>query len=330
MNRRDFLKVSALAACTSLLPTLKFKGAENWLADLVATADAAWPSYPKKIWNARLNTNMPDLYALYGWIDVPQFTRASDPAYLSTWPVGTDEPSESWHQNFAAVVRSYNLPVKAIHVDHEEWLISTQAERLATATKFANFARTFKTNLPDYQIGFYGYSEINSFVPNTYPGTGAFATFQSKNNDMAAMYQDVDYFCPSFYWPYRRSADPTYPKDYQVKNHIIVHALEQRRLAHVYGHDQPIYPYVWERDGVGSGVGTLQDFDIIELIYQTTYQYADGMTIWGGFHDSTGAQVQQTWAQDTAANAQGAWWNNVLGPRASSGRYWGPADGNRP
>lgn len=319
MNRRDFLKVGALTACASLLPTLKFKGAENWLADLVSTADAAYPTYPKKLWNARLNSGMPNLYTLYGMISTPQLNRTT----VSGWTDGTNaEPDATWHQNFAANVVARNLAVKAIHFDHEDWPVSTQAERLATATKFANFARTFKTNLPTYQIGFYAYPLKVSIATGLYPGAGAFTTFQNANNDFAEVYPLVDYLCPSMYWYYTRKADPTYLRDYQVCNYWIVHLLEQRRLAKAYGTNQPIYPYVWERKASNPDLGKILDFDTMEAMYRINYQYADGLTIWGGAHDAAGNQATQSWATDTAATAEGAWWNNVLGPMITAGRFW--------
>jgi hypothetical protein len=267
---------------------------------------------------------MPNLYALYGMIPVPQLTRADDPAYLSTWPDGVNqEPSSAWHDNFAAAVTALNLPVKAIHVDHEEWSIATQADRLVTATRFANFAQAFKSRMPGWRIGFYGYSIISSIAttPTMLPGKAAFTTFQSKNEDMAAMYPYVDYFCPSSYWSYTRVNDPTYTRDYQVKVYWITHLLEQRRMAKLYGSNQPIYPYVWER---AASLSIPLELDILEAMYRINYQYSDGLTIWGGFFALNGTQTQQTWAQDTASTAQGLWWNNCIGPMLTAGRFWGP------
>lgn len=316
INRRDFLKLGGIAGLAALMP---WKGVDNWIAD----ATAAWPTYTKKIWNARLNTGQPSpsLYATYGWIPTPQLNRVT----VGGWADGLLEPDATWHQNFAANVVARHLPVKAIQFDHEDWPVSTQAERIATATKFANFARNFKSNLPDYQIGFYAYPLSNSIAVGLYPGAGAFNTFRNANIDSAEVYTVVDFICPSMYWPYTRKVDPTYPKDYQVKNYFLVHLMEARRMANLYGSNQPIYPYVWERKGSGTGLGTVLDFDTMEQMYRLCYQYSDGLTIWGGFFDETGAQVQRTWAQDTAVNtAVGAWWNNIIGPMASSGQWWGP------
>src|SRR5262249_17851538 len=71
-NRRDFLKLGGIAGLAALQPwkAMQLLGVTNWedakarLAgwDLSAEAVVAMPS-GKAIWNARLNTDQPDLYS---------------------------------------------------------------------------------------------------------------------------------------------------------------------------------------------------------------------------------------------------------------------------
>ena len=318
MNRRDFLKLGGIAGLAALTPLElfhKFNLGEWW----EAPADAAiFPVNKKTIWNARLNTGMPDLYSLYGMVPVPQLLRNT----VAGWTDPLAEPDATWHQSFAANIVARNLPVKTIHFDHEDWPVSTQGERVATATKFANFARTFKTNLPGYKIGFYAYPLVTYTAPTALPGSANYTTMQTKNEDFAETYSVVDILCPTVYFYYTRFTAPLYKNDFILPYFFIINILEQRRLAKKYGLNQPIYPYVWEREAT---TFTPLDLDTYELMCRLSYQYADGMTIWGGFFDLSGTQAQQTWAQDTGTGIQGAWWNNLLFPMISAGRFWNQA-----
>lgn len=325
MNRRDFLKRSLILGSAAIIAPYSL----NWRPQK-ALAQTAIPLPAKTIWWARLNSGMPDMYALYGWMNVPQYSRVKVTGYAGSWPVDTDEPSGTWHDGFATLVTTdYSnglLPHKFVHLDIESWPSSNQAERLATATKFRNFTTQFKNRMPGWKIGYYAFPIDLSTAYNSYmagPGDSTYETWAATLDDYIEMYEDLDGLFPSFYIPYSRSSGGGAVSGNNNVRYITRMIIEARRMARLYAPGIRIYPYVWERRHVDN---ELIDLDIYETVCRLSFQLGDGCVIWGGFFPhpyGAGPPSQQTWAAESADTAQGGWWNRVWLGMATSGRYWG-------
>src|SRR5262245_17312267 len=218
INRRDFCikaGVIALLAGTQPWKAWKLLGVTNAedavrrLAEWDLSAHAELPTFTtnrKVIWNARLNTGtQPDTYTLYGWMKMPQWNANYDPMHAATWPDHTQEPSSAWHDNFAAnVAARTDMPHNFMHFAHEMWPRSTHAERLATATKIANFCNNFRSRMPGWKIGFFGEVPLSTpaVFSNYMSGEGSSAytnNIKTPNNEMAEAWAAVDAVCPHFY-----------------------------------------------------------------------------------------------------------------------------------
>lgn len=227
------------------------------------------------------------------------------PLYLTVrtsytgWTDETALPTTDWYDNAAD---DLDPPDNWGMIDHEAWPATTQAERLATATKFATVYTEMKTRRPDLSFGFYGYCCIRDLFRAVKDKDHAdYLTWQGMNDDMAAMASVVDGFFPTIYFFYTIDPDgeiAVAPATLYYQRNL----EETRRLATTYGDpDRPIYPYIhWRKT---NDLYPLDDA-VWAAQVDAAFSYADGCVLWGGWDvaENTGPV---TWADDAENET---WW----------------------
>ena len=322
MNRRDFIKMGGIAGLALLQPwdVVRRLGVSDLsqirprLSEWDLPAEAAYEPTSKTMWDGMLHGNPVDKFSLYKMPYLQQYQRTS--VSTAGWAVSSDEPTSQWHDTFATYVTQTHAPSLDRHnwffFDEEVWPVTTQAERLATATKLANLVTNMKSRMPDWKFGYYVRPMKYDFVnAHAVIGGGSYNAFQANNEDLATttIYQSADAFFPYGYMPYTRDlTDPQTVSSYETVLRQTI--LEQRRLIKKYGKNQPIYPFLsWTQSGGGTQV---LDFDLWEMSLRVCYQYADGFVLWGGF------------GVDWNVDKLQPWWLSILA-NIESGRFWSPA-----
>jgi hypothetical protein len=260
----------------------------------------------KQMYSGLLHSGKPDLDALYGIWDL-QFVSPVNRAYLTgVWPnFATEMPPAAWYDALAA---NYTNPHNMLILDMEQPALfpsGNHVDRLATAAKLVTMHNEMKTRRPDLSIGFYQFphyggrfDDISGVTAASLPGGANYIAWQAANADFAALWAVVDFVAPAMYYPYDSVTAPAAPIS-QPYIHYFFTAIvtETKRCRTLYGHNQPIIPYVWFAHApLNPGL----DIDQIvwEDMIRTAWLEADGMILWGGQE----AGVTQPW------NENKMWW----------------------
>ncbi|MHB1098099.1 MAG: hypothetical protein ACYCZR_00965 [Burkholderiales bacterium] len=273
---------------------------------LVVCASSDGAAGSKRVFDGFLHTNRPTtLEETHGFWRLNFVNRTT---YNATdWTDDTGLPPDAW---YATVAATYTNAHNYLLLDIESWPIDTQANRLATAQKFVTVYQEMKRRRPDLQIGFYAYTPNRDFFRATEITAGK-SDWQAENDDMAALYGAVDFFAPSLYFFYTRSQGGGSATNVESAHEYFVENLvELKRCRAAYGHNQPIYPYVWFRRHDGA---VDLDLDVWEDMAQTAHLEADGMILWGGF-GQTWSDFSHWWINFNAAFPFGD--RTLLKPRA--------------
>jgi hypothetical protein len=238
----------------------------------------------KVMYEGWLHSGNPDLSVTMG-IKNLQYVSSNNPIALSgLWTDLTNLPPAPWYDMLASF---YTHPDNILLLDIESWPSSTQAERLATATKFVTVYNEMKARRPDLRIGFYAFPQtgIHKFVWTTgqtadvSPGGASFMAWQAENDDFAAMWAVVDYVFPSLYYPYDRVNAPAAPiSQPYIHNYFYYNLLDMIRCRTAYStKNPPIISYVWHQNATYAHD---LDQDVWEDMIQTAYLMGDGMILW--------------------------------------------------
>lgn len=224
-------------------------------------------------------TGRPDLAGLYniGTMHVVSRTNNAGSPVIAYWPDAKATPTSSlWYDSVAAYVISHGWTI--FYVDHESWMTTTHADRLATAAKVVEVYNGLKKRLPTVTIGFYGaqFTPIRDFTrAKQLPGAAAYITWQAENEDFAVIYATVDMIMPASYWFTTIAVDGSAA----IASHHAYFAenlREARRLRDKYGHGQPIYSWVWfRRHDDASDL----DGEVWDDMVRTAHQEGDGFIV---------------------------------------------------
>jgi hypothetical protein len=231
------------------------------------------------------------------------------PLYLTVrtsyagWDDGSGLPTSTWYDNAAA---DLDPDDGWVLIDHETWPNTTQAERLATATKFATVYSEMKTRRPDLNFGFYGYvAKRDLFRATKAIDHADYLAWQAENDDMAEMAAAVDGFFPTIYFFYTIATDG----EIAIADAALYYQRnleETARLRTTYGDaDRPIYPYIhWRR----TDDADILDASVWSDMVDAAFSYADGCVLWGGWDSDE--QAPAAWADDAEGQA---WWLTFTG-----------------
>jgi hypothetical protein len=228
-------------------------------------------------------TGRPDLAGLYsiGTMHVIGRGTHGGATYWTDATALPDGDGSAWYDNAASWVTTNGWTI--FYVDHESWLVSTQAQRLATAQKIVTMYNALKARLPTVTIGFYG----GQFTPvRDVSGScrcllahddANYLAWQAENTDFAAVYAVVDMIMPTLYWFETRATDGGASVTY-AKYHTFAteNLAEARRMRATYGHGQPIITWVWFRRHDDAAD---LDPEVWEDIIRVAMQQGDGMVV---------------------------------------------------
>ena len=280
MNRRDFLKRSALTAGLALTQPW------NLVRNGLYAPAPAYAAHPKRIFNGWQHTGMPDFETLYGWRYLLFRHWQTYTGQAALWSDNLSLPAAGWYDILAA---NYTHPDKMLIFDHEAWPAPTGssaqdiADRQESAEKFVTLYNGIKAVMPDYKIAFYVYPMNRDFFrARTGPGDPDYIAWQAINDDYAALWAKVDFVVPSIYFFYTRDQGIPGAGENVADAHeyFYENITECRRCTQVHGTNQPIYPYVWNRR---QDDATVLDMDVWIDMCRTAYLEADGLVTFGGF-----------------------------------------------
>lgn len=243
---------------------------------------------PRHYWQQLLHTGKPTAAQFAGMgLDALPFIQRTT---YAGWTDASAPPPALWYENLAT---NLVAPNGYAMVDHEDWLMDTQANRLASSAKFVTLFNGLKTARPELLWGFYGMMpKRDLFRAREGVGDPTYIEWQAENDDLAAMVEVVDVFFPSIYFYYNVELNGV-DANQGVQAYYTENIRETKRLRDTYGDPtRPIYPYIWWMR-TPTGVGFLDDEAWIPMI-ETAFADSDGCVIWGGF--------QEAW-DDNAA-----WW----------------------
>lgn len=257
---------------------------------------------PKRMFEGWLHPNRPNVYNgnMHLGIRHLDFISPNNKPYLvGLYTVLTALPPTAWYDALAA---NYTHPDNMLLLDMESFPTSTTPERTAAIAKFVTMYQEMKTRRPDLQIGFYAYphmgrySDVLGNTPQSLPGGADYLAFQAMNDEFAPMWAVVDFIAPTVYYPYNRTGTPGAPiQQPWIHNYFYHNLLDVLRCRTAYGHNQPIYTYVWHSLPNGEDI----DMDVWDDMIRTTYTMVDGLILWS-------INTQPTWDDNTW------WWKNFL------------------
>ena len=193
------------------------------------------------------------------------------------WPDKLGLPELSWYASAAKT----KTPTDELILDLEDWAVTTEADRIETARKFAIVHQTLKRYIPRTKIGFYGYTPLRDlFRAINSKNSTTFKAWQADNDDMAEMVAAVDMLCPTIYWYYNRATNGTNAgKDAAL--YFRRNLEEAIRLRDTFSTpSKPIIPYIWWM--AHSSPGPL-DLDVWESMIQTSLDMCGNAIAWGGW-----------------------------------------------
>jgi hypothetical protein len=270
-------------------------------------AIAVSTTYADTYWYQLLQADKPSAEQIqsHGLTSLPFISRTT----YAGWSDGHELPPTAWYENLAAnLVAPHGWAV----IDHEDWPMTTQAERLATAQKFATMFLQVKAHRPDVKFGFYGYApKRDLFRARTLPGHPDYIAWQAENDDMAAMAAVVDAFFPTLYYFYNVAVNGV-NANLGVQDYYRENIRETKRLRDTYGDaNRPIWPYIWWKAHAHEE-DDLDDAAWLPMI-EISFAGTNGCVLWGGW--------QRTWAEFVPK------WNQFIArlpKRVQAGHYSRP------
>lgn len=235
------------------------------------------------VWHQLFQTDRPSDEALRS-LSLTAMPLISRRTYAG-WDDGSTLPPRAWYENLRTTLQA---PYGWAVINHEDWAMTTQAERRDTAAKFAAVYTEAKKSRPEVKFGFYGFAPRRDlYRARMLPGHVDYKAWQSENDDMAAMAAVVDGFFPSIYYFYNVAVDGasanTGVADYYREN-----IREAARLRDTYGdRTRPIYPYIWWK-AQAHDTDLLDDAAWIPMI-EIAFAESDGCVLWGGSQESWSA-----------------------------------------
>lgn len=155
------------------------------------------------------------------------------------------------------------------------------------ADKLKEVALLVKKYAPQAKIGFYGIPMREYWASIADKNSRQYKDWVKKNEQYAALINEVDILFPSLY--------TFYPFSAQWEKY----AIENIKQAKIYG--KPVYPFLWPQYHDSTILkGSYINGDLWQLELETCYKYADGIVVWGGW--DMNAWKAEDWKEDTI------WW----------------------
>jgi hypothetical protein len=162
-------------------------------------------------------------------------------------------------------------------LDIENWPLSGNPSAVADSiSKYRRTIQLFKQAAPSLKVGYYGVVPARNYW-DAIRGRSSpkYKAWQAADNGLASIADLADILFPSLY---------TFYKDQNGwQKYAIEQIAEARRLAP----GKPVYVFLWPQYEV-SGGATVQDLppDAWRTELETARKYADGIVIWGGWHQA--------------------------------------------
>lgn len=182
---------------------------------------------------------------------------------------------------------------RIVVLDVEHWPLRRPADAKENLPKYLALFQAFKRLAPDTQFGYYGTVPIVDFVRSSNPGSTGFRQWQIENSRLTELASSVDIFFPSLYA--RRDNVRSWLE--YARSHV--------NAAKAYHPSKPVFLFLMPQFHpiAKEPSEKLIPGDFWRTQLEFSYEYADGVVLWGGKDFSTGKPLE--W------NENAAWWQET-------------------
>jgi hypothetical protein len=194
--------------------------------------------------------------------------------YGEMWKSAAEFQNVPDNARIQSLASKYNAGEGTVVLDIEQWPLRGDPHSVQDSlSKLKTVLARFKQAAPDKKFGLYGVFPLRDYWRAVKgPDTPGYREWQSENDRIRSLEQEIDLNFPSLY--------TFYPDQVGWKHYAIAQICEARRISR-----KPVFVFLWPEyhDSNKTLKGTYIGDAYWRMELETAWALADGIVIWGGY-----------------------------------------------